>query len=94
MKTIQFVETTKERYNAHVDDYVNGLHGGREQYYTAEDDQSRQVRHMHNPCISDIGQKPQWYLYAFALENRFKPEHSQFFILEVVEMGVHHMEVE
>jgi hypothetical protein len=93
MKTIQFVETTKKRYEEHVDDYVNLLHGGRWQYTTAEDDQSRQVKYYHNPCISDIGQKPQWYLVAFALENRFKPEHSQFFILEVVEMGVHHMEV-
>jgi hypothetical protein len=94
MKTIQFVETTKERFEAHVAEYTClTIHGGRYQYTTAEDDQSRQVRHYHNPCISDIGQKPQWYLIAFALENRFKPEHSQFFMLKVVEMGVHYQEV-
>ncbi len=93
MKTIQFVETTKERYDTHVAEYTTGVHGGRWNYETAEDDQSRQIKHYHNPAISDIGQKPQWYLYAFALENWFKPEHSQFFVLETVEMGVHHQEV-
>lgn len=94
MKTIQFVETTKERYDAHVADYTClTKHGGKHIISTAENDAMTQVKVFHNPNISDIGQLPQWFLVAFAMYNRYKPEHSQFFILEVVEMGVHHKEV-
>ena len=93
MRTIQFVETTKERYDTHVKRHVDLIFGGRVDISTAEDDQFRQVKVYHNPAISDIGQTPQWVLVAFALENRFKPEHSQFFVFEEVEMGVTHKEV-
>lgn len=94
MKTIQFVETTKERYTDHVADYTClTKHGGRYDIVTVENDALTQVKVYHNPNISDIGQRPKWFLVAFAMYNRYKPEHSQFFTLEEVEMGVHYKEV-
>ena len=87
MNKMQFLETTKERYNEHVFSYQE-KHGGRKDIQRVETDPWYQVKVYHNPAISDIGQDPKWFLVAFALYDRFHDEHSQFFILEEVEMGV------
>ncbi len=89
MKITQFVETTRKRYDEHVQMYVTYQHGGRVNTSRAEhNDTISQVRVWHNQAISDIGLYPEWTLVALSLEQRYHPEHSQYFILEEVEMGV------
>ncbi len=89
MNRLQFVETTFERYNDHVQAYKKlTVHGGRVDIKQVDTDPYTQVKVYHNPAISDIGQEAQWTLVAFALILRYDREGSQFFILEEVTMGV------
>ncbi len=101
MKLTQFVETTKERYDAYVEDLQNSLRGRVDITATEIDNDIRQVKVYHNPVLSDIGQIPQWGLVALSLNHRHlmddrsgpRSEHNQYFVLKVVEMGVTHREV-
>ena len=90
MKLTQFVETTRERYEAHVHEYQKlTTYGGRTDFHATDiGDELTQVKLYHNPRISDIGLTPEWALVAMGIYNRFHPEHSQYFILEEVTMGV------
>ena len=54
MNKMQFLETTKERYNEHVFSYQE-KHGGRKDIQRVETDPWYQVKVYHNPTISDIG---------------------------------------
>lgn len=88
MNKMQFVETTREKYQAHVEEYNTLKHGGRVDIQQVEVDEWYQIKVYHNPAISDIGRRPSWFLVAFSLIDRYHDEFSQFFILEEVEMGV------
>ena len=89
MKLTQFVETTRDRYVERRDAYIALERGGRVEVAQAEPcDQFSQERVWHNAAISDIGQQPEWALVGMALLQRYRPEHSQYFLLEVVDMGV------
>jgi len=94
MKITHFVETTRERYIAHRDEYISYKHGGRYDVSESEPcDQFTQEKVYHNADISDIGQRPVWTLVAMAMFQRYHPEHSQYFVLEEVTLGVTHREV-
>ncbi len=88
-KITQFVETTRERYIEHRNQFVSYKRGGRFEIALADPcDAFSQERVWHNEAISDIGQTPEWTLVAMSILQRYHPEHSQFFILEEVELGV------
>ncbi len=56
MKVLQFVETTKERYDDHVIKVRDpSIYGGRYSISEYDDDQVYTVRTYHNESISDIG---------------------------------------
>ena len=94
MKVTHFVETTRERYIEHRDNYLNLLHGGRSYVTMTEPcDQFSQEKLYYNASLSDIGRKAAWTLVAMGIFQRYHPEHSQYFILEGVELGVFHKEV-
>lgn len=95
MKVTHFVETTHERYTALVADYnALDVYGGRvDAHATDHGDAVIQVKTYHNPRLSDIGRRPEWILVALAILQRYHPEHSQYFVLEKVELGVTHKEV-
>ncbi len=97
MKVLQFVETTKQRYDDHVVKVRNvNTYGGRWNVSEYDDDQVSVVRTYHNEAISDIGQAPQWQLVGLAIYHRHLTDDrsspraifNQYFILEEVEMGV------
>ncbi len=94
---LQFVETTKERYDDHVVKVRDSsTYGGRSSISEYDDDQVYTVRTYHNAHISDIGQTPNWHLVGLAIYHRHlmddrsgpRSQFNQYFILEEVEMGV------
>lgn len=95
MKITHFVETTITRYANHRAEYLKlTVHGGRVDISKSEScDQFVQEKIYHNHDISDIGQRPVWTLVGMAMFQRYHPEHSQYFILKEVELGVTHKEV-
>lgn len=93
MKTIQFVETTRDHYIAHVRAYRDGKHGIRHVNVLEVETEPYTQEKVYqavgvDPYVAMLGQHEKWTLIAFGLFNKIHPEHTQYFILEEVTMGV------
>lgn len=97
MRITHFVETTKERYVKHRELYQMLSAGGRCDIVSTEPcDQYTQekVYHITGPDVfKPFPQDNIITLVGMAMFQRYNPEHSQYFILEEVELGVTHKEV-
>jgi hypothetical protein len=97
MKVRHFVETTQERYAEALASYRDGLFGGHISEQTWDDDEGGQHRVMHNagpdPMVPFPDRTVKWTLVAMCNWQRTHPEHTQYFILETVTLGVTHREV-
>jgi hypothetical protein len=98
VKITHFVETTKERYIEHRDQYKSlTTYGGRVDIVSTErGDQLTQekIYHITGPDVyKPFPQDNIVTLVGMAMFQRYHPEHSQYFILELVELGVTHKEV-
>lgn len=92
MGKLRFIETTRQRYETHVEEYQRiNVHGGRVDVKQVTTEPYFQVKVYHNPYLSTIGKpewKAAWTLVAMALIDRKDPTAHQYFILKEVEMGV------
>ena len=89
MNKMQFVETTRERYDAHVQEYTTYQYGGKFKVVQVTTEEWFQIKVYHNPELSDIAREPDWTLVALALIDRAHDgAFSQYLILKEVEMGV------